>query len=126
MLTELAHSFVKMYYCYGGIEKMKRLIYNDLIEWKNKDDRKPLIINGARQVGKTWILKEFGANEYSSVAYINCDEIDEMKNADSHHALAHPRWSMGKKITIDSATLMNKGLEIIEAHHLGYKLLNNT
>ena len=44
--------------------------------------------------------------------------IDEMKNADSHHALAHPRWSMGKKITIDSATLMNKGLEIIEAHHL--------
>ena len=44
--------------------------------------------------------------------------IVEMKNADSNHALAHPRWSMGKKITIDSATLMNKGLEIIEAHHL--------
>ena len=44
--------------------------------------------------------------------------IEEMKNADSNHALAHPRWSMGKKITIDSATLMNKGLEIIEAHHL--------
>ena len=43
---------------------------------------------------------------------------EEMKNADSDHALAHPRWSMGKKITIDSATLMNKGLEIIEAHHL--------
>ena len=43
---------------------------------------------------------------------------EEMKNADSNHALAHPRWSMGKKITIDSATLMNKGLEIIEAHHL--------
>ena len=60
---------------------MKRLAYNKLIEWKNKVDRKPLIINGARQVGKTWILKEFGANEYSSVAYINCDEIDAMKNA---------------------------------------------
>lgn len=44
--------------------------------------------------------------------------IDEIKSADSNHALAHPRWSMGKKITIDSATLMNKGLEIIEAHHL--------
>jgi len=44
--------------------------------------------------------------------------VEEMKNADSNHALAHPRWSMGKKITIDSATLMNKGLEIIEAHHL--------
>ncbi len=60
---------------------MKRLAYDELIEWKNKADRKPLIINGARQVGKTWILKEFGVNEYSNVAYINCDETEEMKNA---------------------------------------------
>lgn len=44
--------------------------------------------------------------------------IDEMKNATVAQALNHPRWSMGKKITVDSATLMNKGLEIIEAHHL--------
>jgi 1-deoxy-D-xylulose-5-phosphate reductoisomerase len=41
-----------------------------------------------------------------------------MKNATVAQALAHPRWNMGKKITVDSATLMNKGLEIIEAHHL--------
>ena len=41
-----------------------------------------------------------------------------MKNATVEQALAHPRWNMGKKITVDSATLMNKGLEIIEAHHL--------
>lgn len=41
-----------------------------------------------------------------------------MDNASVTQALAHPRWKMGKKITIDSATLMNKGLEIIEAHHL--------
>lgn len=44
--------------------------------------------------------------------------IDEMKNATVKEALAHPRWNMGRKITVDSATLMNKGLEIIEAHHL--------
>ena len=44
--------------------------------------------------------------------------IDDMKKATVEEALAHPRWNMGKKITIDSATLMNKGLEIIEAHHL--------
>lgn len=44
--------------------------------------------------------------------------IDEMKRATVKEALAHPRWHMGKKITVDSATLMNKGLEIIEAHHL--------
>ena len=44
--------------------------------------------------------------------------IEEMKNATVKEALAHPKWNMGRKITVDSATLMNKGLEIIEAHHL--------
>ena len=43
---------------------------------------------------------------------------EEMHNATVEQALAHPKWNMGKKITVDSATLMNKGLEIIEAHHL--------
>ena len=44
--------------------------------------------------------------------------VAEMKSATVEQALAHPRWNMGRKITVDSATLMNKGLEIIEAHHL--------
>lgn len=44
--------------------------------------------------------------------------INDMKSATVEQALAHPRWNMGRKITVDSATLMNKGLEIIEAHHL--------
>ncbi len=44
--------------------------------------------------------------------------IEDMKNATVEQALAHPRWDMGRKITVDSATLMNKGLEVIEAHHL--------
>ncbi|MCM1339104.1 MAG: 1-deoxy-D-xylulose-5-phosphate reductoisomerase [Muribaculaceae bacterium] len=44
--------------------------------------------------------------------------LNEIKNATVEQALAHPRWNMGKKITVDSATLMNKGLEVIEAHHL--------
>ena len=44
--------------------------------------------------------------------------IEEMQAVDMHEALNHPRWKMGKKITVDSATLMNKGLEVIEAHHL--------
>ncbi len=50
---------------------MKRQVYSQLLAWKNDSDRKPLILNGARQVGKTWILKEFGKNEYKNVAYIN-------------------------------------------------------
>ena len=60
---------------------MERNVYQDLLLWKNKKNRKPLILNGARQVGKTWILKEFGSNEYESFAYINCDDTPEMKTA---------------------------------------------
>lgn len=44
--------------------------------------------------------------------------VDDIKIATVEETLAHPKWNMGKKITVDSATLMNKGLEIIEAHHL--------
>lgn len=59
---------------------MKRDIYNKLIKWKDKNSRKPLIIDGARQVGKTWIIKEFGKNEFVNTVYINCDKVVEMKN----------------------------------------------
>ena len=52
---------------------MKRFIMNELIKWKNSDDRKPLIVRGARQVGKTYILKEFGNENYENVAYFNFD-----------------------------------------------------
>ena len=52
---------------------MYRLAIKKLKEWKNKEDRKPMILVGARQVGKTWIMKEFGKNEYAKVAYISTD-----------------------------------------------------
>ena len=51
---------------------MKREIYQHLIEWKESPTRKPLILYGARQVGKTYILKEFGKNEFGNMVYINC------------------------------------------------------
>jgi predicted AAA+ superfamily ATPase len=50
---------------------MHRELLKSLIQWKNKVDRKPLIIRGARQVGKTWLLKEFGRTYYKNVAYVN-------------------------------------------------------
>ncbi len=53
---------------------MKRLIYNDLREWKMRDSRKPLILLGARQVGKTYILKEFGKREFKQMVYLNCHQ----------------------------------------------------
>ena len=51
---------------------MKRLALQQLIDWKNKSDRKPLILNGARQVGKTWLLHEFARLEYKKEAYVIC------------------------------------------------------
>ncbi len=55
---------------------MQRFITEKLIDWKNSKDRKPLILRGARQVGKTYILKEFGINNYDNVAYFNFDHDD--------------------------------------------------
>lgn len=59
---------------------MERSIYSSLKKWKESPTRKPLILQGARQVGKTYILKEFGAREYSEVIYINCDDNNDMQN----------------------------------------------
>lgn len=51
---------------------MERLVLQQLKEWKERKDRKPLIVNGARQVGKTWALREFAKREYAKEAYIIC------------------------------------------------------
>ena len=59
---------------------MRRYIKEQLIKWKNRNDRKPLILKGARQVGKTYILKEFGNEEYDNVAYFNFDHDEALKN----------------------------------------------
>ncbi len=56
---------------------MKRLITSDLIHWRNKKNRKPLIMQGVRQVGKTWVLKEFGKKEFK-----NCYHLDFEKDKD--------------------------------------------
>ena len=53
---------------------MKREIYEKLLEWKSRRDHKPLVLDGARQVGKTYILKEFGSKEYKNFSYVNLDK----------------------------------------------------
>lgn len=59
---------------------MERFIMNKLIEWKNSKYRKPLILKGARQVGKTYILKQFGKENYEGVAYFNFDHDENLFN----------------------------------------------
>ncbi len=58
---------------------MKRFAMQDLINWKNKHNHKPLIIRGARQVGKTWLMKEFGEKNYKQTAYVNFEQSKLLK-----------------------------------------------
>ena len=57
---------------------MYRCAIKELHKWKTSRHRKPLIIEGARQVGKTWLMKEFGRQEYANIVYINFDSNTEM------------------------------------------------
>lgn len=59
---------------------LKRFIMEDLLKWKNSRYRKPLILKGARQVGKTYIIKEFGKENYDDIAYFNFDHDEDLYN----------------------------------------------
>lgn len=58
---------------------MYRYAIEELKKWKSRKNRKPMILEGARQVGKTWLMKEFGATEFEDVAYINFDSNSQMR-----------------------------------------------
>ena len=82
---------------------MERLILNQLLNWKNSPYRKPLILKGVRQVGKTWILKEFGRRFYENTAYFNFDENEEYKQffettKDVNRLLQNLMLASGQKI----------------------------
>lgn len=82
---------------------MERLILKKLVAWKNSPYRKPLIMKGVRQVGKTWILKEFGRRYYENTAYFNFDENTEYKQffettKDVNRILQNLMLASGQKI----------------------------
>ena len=82
---------------------MKRNAKQSLINWKNDPERKPLILRGARQVGKTWLMKEFGQTCYANYVYFNFDEEDELKsifqaNKNPHRIIELLSMISGEKI----------------------------
>ncbi len=90
---------------------MKRFITEKLIEWKNSCNRKPLILKGARQVGKTYILKEFGDNNYDNVAYFNFDHDDGLSELflstkDPKRIIEQLSLVVGKKINPDTTLII--------------------
>ena len=58
---------------------MERILYNNLLQWKVSETRKPLVLNGARQVGKTWLLTEFGRREYKKTVFFSLDRNVQAK-----------------------------------------------
>ncbi|MEG0050152.1 MAG: ATP-binding protein [Clostridia bacterium] len=90
---------------------MERLILKDLLKWKNSKYRKPLIFKGVRQVGKTWILKEFGRQSYENTAYFNFDEHEEYKQffeitKDVERLLQNLMLASGQKIVPEKTLII--------------------
>ncbi len=92
---------------------MKRLIMYDLLKWKESKRRKPLVLRGARQVGKTWILREFGKQYFSDCLYVNFERQEEFKQffqttKDVHRILTNLSIASGKKITADTLIIFDE------------------
>ena len=100
---------------------MERTCIEQLILWKNKSDRKPIVINGARQVGKTWLLREFARREYKKEAYIVCRKNNLLrelfeKDFDTERLLRGLRAISGVDITPgDTLVILDEIQEIPEA-----------
>lgn len=92
-------------------DKMKRFITEKLVKWKESKDRKPLILRGARQVGKTFILKEFGEKYYDTVAYFNFEHDDGLSSLfsntkDPKRILEQLTLINGKKINPETTLII--------------------
>ena len=91
---------------------MERFILKELLEWKNSPYRKPLILKGVRQVGKTWILKEFGRRYYENTAFFNFDENEEYKQffettKDVSRILQNLMLASGQKIVPEKTLILS-------------------
>ena len=100
---------------------MRRTAMEKLVAWKSSDERKPMVLKGARQVGKTWLMKEFGKNYYKSFVYFNFDEEDELKsifetNKNPQRIIELLSMIAGKKIhPLDTLVIFDEVQECPEA-----------
>ena len=88
---------------------MRRKAIEELYRWKASTDRKPLIVQGARQVGKTWLMKEFAKEAYKKCAYVNFEDNDMLRQLFEHdfdiqRIINSIQWTTG--VTIDTDTLI--------------------
>ena len=95
----------------GGCVAMYRIAMEKLMNWKESKRRKPLIIEGARQVGKTWLMKEFGKSAYRDTVYINFDSNSRMSelfasDLDIDRLIMGLELYAGRKIDSDNTLLI--------------------
>ena len=81
---------------------MERNAMGALLAWKMRKNRKPLVLRGARQVGKTWLMREFGRRHYENVVYCNFDEEEDLKGRSLHERAAVPRGADGISFVVTS------------------------
>jgi predicted AAA+ superfamily ATPase len=99
---------------------MKRTLEKELLKWSNKPNRLPLIIQGARQVGKTYLMKWLGAIRYSKMAYLNFDERPELRtlflsNKDVDRIITELGYVVGFRIDSDTLVVLDELQECPEA-----------
>lgn len=96
---------------------MKRIIYKSLIEWKNSQRRKPLLLQGARQVGKTYLINKFGKNEYKNFVYLNFEQNPKLglsfkNDLTPKNIINNLSLFFGKKITYKSTLLFFDEIQV--------------
>ena len=90
---------------------MERTLIHELLMWKEKENRKPLILKGVRQCGKTYLLKDFGNRYYDNVAYFNFEETDSLisvfeKDYDTKRIILELELFLGKSIKPDTTLII--------------------
>ncbi|MBT7993574.1 MAG: ATP-binding protein [Bacteroidetes bacterium] len=96
---------------------MKRSAYNQLLEWKNDKDRKPLVIQGARQVGKTYLVNEFGRKGYKNYIYLNFEQDSNLESIFNHslnplEIVENIGLYLGQKITSDETLVFFDEIQV--------------
>ena len=99
--------------------EMYRSKIDELVAWKNDKNRKPLILKGARQVGKTWLMKEFGRKYYQNTVYVNFDNADNLKDLfkpdlDVSRIIATLEIFAGHKINPDNTLIIFDEIQSVE------------
>jgi len=101
-----------------GDKFLKRQIYNQLLEWKRQPKRKPLLLQGARQVGKTWLVNEFGKKEYADFVTLNFEQNPDLESLfkrelDPHQIVNNISLFVGRKIHPDTTLIFFDEIQVV-------------